>query len=87
MKIVLRRIGIYMLILVFVHNTTYHVSIGWSPTLVFHRREPATALEMRLCRQTLRNIRTGFDFAHEIRDILSDLYAAARDTTLEAYHK
>ena len=55
MKIVLRKIGIAMLILLsFVHNTTILVSIGCTPTLIFHGREPTTALEMRFRRQTLK---------------------------------
>ena len=32
---------------IFIHNTSYHSSIGCSPTVLFHGREPLKPLDLR----------------------------------------
>ena len=43
-----------LILLFFVHNTTNHVSIECTLTIIFHGREPTTALEMRFRRRSLK---------------------------------
>ena len=68
-------------------NTTCHVSIGCTLTINFRRLEPITALEKRICRQTMKNLRLHYDSTHENQDISTDFYTTARVTTIQAYHK
>ena len=37
----------YVPLATFIHNTSYHTSIGCSPTVLFHGREPMKTLDLR----------------------------------------
>ena len=46
----------------FVHNTSYHVSIGCTPTYLSHGREPVKPLDVRFNLRTLQNLETRYEF-------------------------
>ena len=46
----------------FCHNTAYHSSIGCTPSLLFHGREPLTPLEIRFRSEKLAAISSGYDY-------------------------
>ena len=47
----------YVDLATFVHNTSYHVSIGCTPTYLFHGREPVKPLDVRFNLRTLRTLK------------------------------
>ena len=52
----------YVNLAAFVHNTPYHVSVGCTPTYLFHGREPVEPLDVRFNLKTIQNLETRNEF-------------------------
>lgn len=72
---------------IFVHNTTYHSSIGCTPSLLFHGREPLTPLELRFRANIIDKVETSYDFNRELKDAVTKMHASAKDNAVQAYLK
>ena len=75
----------YVDLATFVHNTSYHVSIGCTQTYLFHGREPVKPLDVRFNFRTLQNLATRYEFTSSMQDRMNEVYSAARDATITAY--
>ena len=72
---------------VFVHNTSFHRTIGCTPSLLFHGRQPRTALDLRFQNKELKKMTTMYDFTTQIQDDLNERFSEVRDSTLRAYYQ
>ena len=77
----------YVDLATFVHNTSYHVSIGCTPTYLFHGREPVKPLDVRFNLKTIQNLETRYEFISSMQDRMNVVFSAARDATITAYNK
>ena len=77
----------YVDLATFVHNTSYHASIGCTPTYLFHGREPVKPLDLRFNLKTLQNLETRYEFTSSMQDRMNEVFSAARDATITAYNK
>ena len=78
---------IYVDLATFVHNTSYHASIGCTLTDLFHGREPVKPLDLRFNLKTLQNLETCYEFTSSMQDRMNEVFSAARDATNTAYNK
>ena len=76
----------YVHLSTFVHNTSYHVSIGCTPTYLFHGRKPLKSLDVRFNLWTLQNLETRYEFTSSMPVRMNELYSAVRDATITAYN-
>ena len=72
---------------VFVHNTSFHRTIGCTPSLLFHGRQPRTASDLRFQNKELKKMTTLYDFTTQIQDDLNERFSEVRDSTLRAYYQ
>ena len=77
----------YVDLAVFVHNTSYHSSIGCTPTYLFHGRQPITPLDLRFNNKVIQNLETKYQFTNALQDRMNEVFSAARDATITAYNK
>ena len=77
----------YVDLAVFVHNTSYHATIGCTPTFLFHGRQPITPLDLRFNNKLLQTLETQYDFTSTGQDKMNEVFSAARDATITAYNK
>ena len=52
---------------VFVHNTSYHASIGCTPTYLFYGRQPITPLDLRFKNKVIQNLETRYTFTRSLQ--------------------
>ena len=77
----------YVDLAAFVHNTSYHVSIGCTPTYLFHGREPVKPLDVRFNLKTIQNLETRYEFTSSMQDRMNEVFSAACDARITAYNK
>ena len=77
----------YVDIAVFVHNTSYHTSIGCTPSLLFHGREPITPIDIRF--QTSRKTLPSNDYMliTSLHSRMSELFSTAKENIIRSYQK
>jgi hypothetical protein len=71
----------------FVHNTTFQTSIGCTPTLLFHGREPVKPLDMRFANPTMKNGTMKLPVPAEKQDALNELYAQTKNNLIASYNQ
>ena len=72
---------------VFCHNTSYHASIGCTPSLVFHGREPITPLDLRFGKPPIARHNTQYDYTKEVQQNLTDISKNVKDNAIKSYQK
>ena len=77
----------YVDLAVFVHNTSYHASIGCTPTFLFHGRQPQSQLDLRFNNKLIQNLETRYEFTNTLQDKMNEVFSQARDATITAYNK
>ena len=71
----------------FVHNTSFHRTIGCTLSLLFHGRQPRTASDLRFQNEELKKMTTMYDFTTQIHDDFYEHFSKVRDSTLRAYYQ
>ena len=70
---------------VFVHNTSYHFSIGCTPTLFFYGRQSIT-LDLRVKNKQLQHLETRYTLqSQSLQDKLNEDFSSSRDATTTAH--
>ena len=57
----------YLNLATFIHNTSYHTSIGCAPTVIFHGRDPVTLLDIRFYSNCFQKSAFNYDFVESQR--------------------
>ena len=71
----------------FMHNTSYHSSIGCIPSCLFHGREPIKPIDLRLRSHTLAQKELTSDYLIDLQDSLLQKFSHTKSRLLDAYHK
>ena len=70
----------------FVHNTSYHVSIGTTPSLIFHGREPLKPIDLRFSKH-VNSSQPSSDFVNDFQDNLVQQFCETKSRILNSYHR
>ena len=77
----------YVDLATFIHNTSYHSSIGCTPSSLFHGREPIKPIDLRFRSQSLAQKELTSDYLVDLQDSLLETFSHTRTRLLDAYHK
>ena len=69
------------------HNLTSHRAIGCTLSLLFHGRQPRSALDLRFQNEKLKKMTKVHDFTSQIQDDLNERFSEARESNLRAYYQ
>ena len=71
----------------FIHNTSYHSSIGCTPSSLFHGREPNKPIDLRFRSHTLARKELTSDYLVDLQDSLLQKFSHTKPRLLDAYRK
>ena len=77
----------YVDLATFIHNTSYHSSIGCTPSSLFHGREPIKPIDLRFRSHTLAQKELTSDYLVDLQDSLLEKFSHTKSRLLDAYHK
>ena len=77
----------YVDLATFIHNTSYHSSIGCTPSSLFHGHEPIKPIDLRFRSQSLAQKELTSDYLVDLQDSLLETFSHTRTRLLNAYHK
>ena len=77
----------YVDLATFIHNTSYHSSIGSTPSSIFHGREPIKPIDLRFRSHTLAPKELTSDYLVDLQDSLLEKFSHTKTRLLDAYHK
>ena len=64
----------YVDLAVFVHNTTYHTSIGCTPTFLFHGSQPTSQFDLRFNNKMIQTLETKYEFTSTLQDKMNEVF-------------
>ena len=70
----------------FVHNTSYHVSIGTTPSSIFRGREPLKPIDLRFSKH-VNSSQPSSDFVNDLQDTLVQQFCEPKSRILNSYHR
>ena len=71
----------------FIHNTSYHSSIGCTPSSLFHGREPIKPIDLRFRSHALAQKELTSYHLVDLQDSLLEQFSHTKLRLLDAYHK
>ena len=77
----------YVDLATFIHNTSYHSSIGCTPSSLFHGREPFKPIDLRFRSHALAQKELTSDYLVDLQDSLLEQFSHTKLRLLDAYHK
>ena len=77
----------YVDIATFLHNSSYHSSIGCTLSSLFHEREPTKPIDLKFRSHTLAQKEFTSDFFVDLQDSLLEHFSNTDSRFLDAYHK
>ena len=77
----------YVDVATFIHNTSYHSSIGCTPSSLFFGREPIKPIGLRFRSHTLAQKELTSDYLVDLQDSLLEKFSHTKSRLLDAYHK
>ena len=77
----------YVELATFIHNISYHSSIGCTPSSLFHGREPIETIDLRFRSHTLAQKELTSDYLIDLQDLLLQKFSHTKPRLLDAYHK
>ena len=75
----------YALLAIFNHNTSYHTSIGCSPTVLFHGREPMKPLDLWFYSNCIQKSAFSYDFVESLRDQMLKKFSNAKESLAKSF--
>ena len=75
----------YVPLAAFIHNTSYHTSIGCSPTVLFHGREPMKPLDLRFYSNCIQKSAFNYDFVESLRDEMLKKFSNAKESLAKSF--
>ena len=77
----------YVDLATFILNTSYHSSLGCTPSSLFHGREPIKPIDLRFRSHTLAQKELTSDYLVDLQDSLLQKFSHTKSRLLDAYHK
>ena len=77
----------YVDLATFIHNTSYHSSIGCTRSSLFHGREPIKPIDLRFRSHALAQKELTSDYLVDLQDSLLEQFSHTKLRLLDAYHK
>ena len=77
----------YVDLATFIHNTSYHSSIGCTPSSLFHGREPIKPIDLRFRSHILAQKELTSDYSADLQDSLLEKFSHTKSRLSDAYHK
>ena len=75
----------YVPLATFIHNTSYHTSIGCSPTVLFHGREPMKPLDLRFYSSCIQKAAFNYDFVDSLKDEMLKQFSKAKESLAKSF--
>ena len=77
----------YLNLATFIHNTSYHTSIGCAPTVIFHWRDPTKPLDLRFYSNCIQKTAFDYDFVESLRDDMLKKFKNAKETLAKSLNR
>ena len=77
----------YVPLATFIHNTSYHTSIGCCPTALFHGREPVKSLDLRFARKAMEAVAVNSDYVVALQDAMMTKFEENKLQLIESYQR
>ena len=77
----------YVDLATFIHNTSYYSSIGCTPSLIFHGRQPTKPLDLRFKTNRLQSMKINSDYVSDLQRVMLEKFSETKDKLIQAYHK
>ena len=77
----------YVQLAAFIHNTSYHLAIGTSPTAWFHGCEPLKPLDLRFNNSSLEHAQPTTEYVLALQDAMLQKFFEAKSKLTEMYNR
>ena len=77
----------YVPLATFIHNTSYHTSIGCSATVLFHGRESMKPLDLRFYSSCIQKSAFNYDSVESLRDEMLKKFSNAKESLVKSFAK
>ena len=77
----------YLNLATFIHNTSYHTSIGCAPTVIFHGGDPVKPLGIRLYSNSIQKSAFNNDFVETLRDEMLRKFQNTKETLGKTFNR
>ena len=75
----------YVPLVTFIHNTSYHTSIGCAPTVLFYGREPMKPLDLRFYSTCIQKAAFNYDFVESLRDEMLKKFSETTESLVKSF--
>ena len=77
----------YVQLATFIHNTSYHIAIGCSPTVLFDGREPIKPLDLRFNNILIERLSPISEYVIAVQDAMDKKFSETKFKLIEMYNK
>ena len=77
----------YINLATFIHNTSYHTSIGCAPTVIFHGRDPVKPLDIRFYSNCIQKSAFNYDFVESLRDEMLKKFQNKKESLAKSFNR
>ena len=77
----------YLNLATYIHDTSYHTSIGCKPTVIFHGRDPVKPLDTRFLINCIQNSAFNYDFLASLRDEVLNKFRTTKESVAKSFNR
>ena len=77
----------YVPLAAFIHNTSFHSTIGCSPTALFHGREPIKPLDVRFNNRMIERFSPNSEYVFALQDAMHKKFSETKEKLTTMYNK
>ena len=77
----------YVPLACFIHNTSFHSTIGCSPTAFFHGREPIKPLDIRFSNRMIERFSPNSEYVFALQDAMHKKFSETKEKLTTMYNK
>ena len=77
----------YVPLACFIHNTSFHSTIGCSPTALFHGREPINPLDVRFSNRMIERSSPNSEYVFALQDAMQKKFLETKEKLTTMYNK
>ena len=71
----------------FIYNTSYHTSIGCSPTVIIPGRDPVKPMDILLYSNCVQKLAFNYDFVESLRDEMLKKFERTKESIAKSFNK